>query len=239
MSSFFGTPVSNTDPESDPLEEDNPPSLETTASPEVPASLNLELLKLLAAMQQQQKDKVETVIPKPPTPIMGGLVLSNKTYEPWTGGKPKSDWSGLVDDASKVSLPTQLRPIGSKAATSMIKRSESIFDDTKSKFKNKDDLDFFCRGLHQFFKTHGLDTITYRKDPQDDTNMVSILTHYSCLSKAIVTKQTDWIKSKYDAYDLQNDNSARESFLNSLQDSLKKEIQIKTKIIQLFIKLGL
>ena len=161
MASFFGSPPSNTDIESDPLEQDSPPILETPASSDVPASLNLELLKLLTAMQQQQKGKVDTVIPKPPTPIMGGLILSNKTFEPWVGGKPKADWSGLVDTASTVPLPTQLRPIGSKAATSMIKRSESIFDDTKSKFKNKDDLDFFCRGLHQFFKTHGLDTITY------------------------------------------------------------------------------
>ena len=237
MSSFFGSPT----PESasgDPVEEiptTTPPS-ETSASPDASASLNLELFKLLAAMQQQQQNKtVQTELQKPPTPIMGGLVLSNKTWEPWVGGKPNFDWSGLVDEAPRVPLPTQLRPLGSKAASSMIKRSESIFDDTKSKFKTKDDLDFFCRGLHQFFKTHGLDTVTYRTDPQDSTNMVSILTHYSCLSRATVNKQTAWMKNKYDAYDLQNDNSAKQSFLNSLQDALKKDIQIKTKPDDLFV----
>ena len=51
----------------------------------------------------------------------------------------------------------------------------------------------------------------------------------------MVNKQTDWIKGKYDAYDLQNDNSAKASFLNSLQDVLKKDIQIKTKPDDLFV----
>ena len=104
MSSFFGSPT----PESasgDPVEEiptTTPPS-ETTASPDVSASLNLELFKLLAAMQQQQqqqqKGTVQPELPKPQVPIMGGLVLSNKTWEPWVGGKPKFDWTGLVDEA--------------------------------------------------------------------------------------------------------------------------------------------
>merc|ERR1711884_745765 len=115
----------------------------------------------------QEMVPVQTAYPKPPAPINGGLVLSNKTWEAWTGGKPKFDWSGLVDDAPRVPLPTQLRLVGSKAASSMIKRSESIFDDNKSKFKTKDDLDFFCRSLHQFFKTPGMDTVSYRLDPQD------------------------------------------------------------------------
>ena len=117
----------------------------------------------------------------------------------------------------------------------MIKRSESIFDDTKSKFKNKGDLDFFCRELHQFYKIHGLDTVTYRKDPQDATSMVSVLTHYSCLSRATVNQQTEWIRASYDAYDFQNDASAKGAFLNSLQDSLKKDIQIRTKPDDLFV----
>ena len=186
MSSFFGTPSTEPDPE-DPIEEvPTTPSatpLETSAGTEAPASLN-EMAKLFRLMNLKNEPPLE----KPPTPKMGGLVLSNRVYETWTGGKPRADWSGLVDEASRVLLPTQLRPIGSKAATSMIKRSESIFDDTKSKFKNKGDLDYFCRELHQFFKIHGLDTITYCKDPQDSSNMVSILTHYSCLSKATVNQ---------------------------------------------------
>ena len=103
MSSFFGSPTPESAP-GDPQEEEIPsstttPPSETTASPDVTASLNMELFKLLAAMQQQQQKTVQTELPKPPTPIMGGLVLSNKTWEPWVGGKPKFDWTGLVDEA--------------------------------------------------------------------------------------------------------------------------------------------
>ena len=102
MSSFFGSPTPDS-ASGDPQEEEissTPPPSETTASPDVTASLNLEMLKLLADMQQQQQQlqkmaqmspPVQSELPKPQVPINGGLVLSNKTWEAWTGGKPKFD----------------------------------------------------------------------------------------------------------------------------------------------------
>ena len=208
-----------------------------TTEPQPVASADLEspatVTNLLKALMKVKDSEEPTA--KPPKPIMGDIVLSYKTYEPWTGGKPKADWSGLVADAGKVPLPTQLRPVGSKAATALIKRSEGIFADAKSKFKSKGDLDYFCRSLHQFFKMHGMDTISYRKDPQDTTKMISVFTDYPCLSSTVVKSQTEWIRSCYDDYDKQNDDSARECFLNSLSDSLKKEIQTKTKPDDLFV----
>ena len=122
MSSYFirsPAPEGQEDAPSPPLES-------STRATDDPASLDVQMAKLLRQMQlsyelQQLQQKAE-LIQKPPTPVMGDLVLCNKVYEPWTGGKPKSDWSGLTEDSSRVPLPTQLRPIGSKAAPSMIKR---------------------------------------------------------------------------------------------------------------------
>ena len=64
-----------------------------TPEPQPVASADLEspatvtnLLKALMKVKDHEKPTA-----KPPKPIMGDIVLSYKTYEPWTGGKPKAD----------------------------------------------------------------------------------------------------------------------------------------------------
>ena len=83
-------------------------------------------------------------------PIMGGLTQGHKTKEAWTGGQPNNTWTGLVDPP-EVPLPTQLRPTGSRASDSLIKRTNGIFTDPKSRFATKGDLDYYCRLLLEHF----------------------------------------------------------------------------------------
>ena len=109
------------------------------------------------------------------TPVMGGIV----NYEAWTGGKPLADWSGL-DRSVPQSEPhaTQVRATSSKASTGMTKRTEGLFYKKEDKFKHGDDLAYFNNNLFEFFKLHGMDTITYRKDETGSGDMHSIITKY-------------------------------------------------------------
>ena len=97
----------------------------------------------------------------PKEPEMGGLVETYHGYKAWTGGKPNKKWKGLDESNKKIPLPTQIQSNSSKAATSQIKRTEGLFSDEKLKFKNGDDLDYFCVRLSGHFEKHGLDTIAY------------------------------------------------------------------------------
>ena len=56
---------------------------------------------------------IETDVIKPEKPIMGDvLLLSKDSWSTWTGGMPKSDWSGLDPSSLQESTsPNQLRPV--------------------------------------------------------------------------------------------------------------------------------
>ena len=50
----------------------------------------------------------------PKTPIMGGIIQSSEDeFSAWTGGKPKANWSGLVDPAGVMVMHvlTQVWPM--------------------------------------------------------------------------------------------------------------------------------
>ena len=240
------------DPEEDPIEQDEPtedledpdpdvlmqdpeeePPMQTAGRSDSSVGSLATIQELCKALQQLNLNKEDTI--SPVKPIMGGLALGYKTKEAWTGGVPNNSWTGLVSNPD-VPLPTQLRPVGSKAADSLIKRTAGIFTDSKSKFAAKGDLDYFCRSLHEHFVMHGMDTVSYRRDPLNlDGPMISVFTHYPCLNSTEVSKQTDWFKDKYDDYDQQNDRAATKCFLNSLTDALKKEIQQRSKPEDLFV----
>ncbi|KAI2488998.1 hypothetical protein MHU86_25602 [Fragilaria crotonensis] len=53
---------------------------------------------------------------KPPKPIMGAVIaLSKDSWSAWTGGKPKTDWTGLDASAQlETTSPNQLRPVYDK-----------------------------------------------------------------------------------------------------------------------------
>ena len=158
-------------------------------------------------------------------PVMGGIV----NYEAWTGGKPLADWSGL-DLSVPQSEPhaTQVRATSSKASTAMTKRTEGLFYEKEDKFKHGDDLAYFNDNLFEFFKLHGMDTITYRKDPTGTGLMHSVITDYPRFTVESVADQwKNEYEAKYDKYDKQNDYSAKRCFLSSLEESLHKNILAK------------
>ena len=110
----------------------------------------------------------------------------------------------------------------------MTKRTDGLFYEKEDKFKHGDDLAYFNDNLFEFFKLHGMDTVTYRKDPTGTNLMYSVVTEYPRFTIESVSDQwkNDY-QSKYDKYDKQNDYSAKRCFLSSLEESLHKNILAK------------
>ena len=166
-------------------------------------------------------------IVRPTTPIMGGLFLSSKDeYAAWTGGKPKSDWTGL-DSSAPVSMcsPNQIRPM---YATSQVKgynlRIEGL--ETKLTLKDSDFLDFTTLVFDRLENT-GMDYVSYLPDPLEPSNMVSVVKNFARFTLEYVEMETASLTIKWDGYDRQNDQAAVRFLLNSLHDDLRKLIQTR------------
>jgi len=156
---------------------------------------------------------------------MGGLVQSKGDWDPWTGGKPLSSWTGL--DAAAMTmyqLPNQLRPT---YASSAQKGYNYCKEGLTKKFDHAGDLSVFQTSMMKHFKDTGMDTITYLPHPKDSTDMVSVITHHSSFSIDSVRDHSAVYKPKYDEYDQMNDNAAKECLLASLEGDLSTTIQKK------------
>ena len=179
---------------------------------------------------------VPTSTPLPKKPIMGGIKAFPGYSEPWTGGKPLPDWSGL-DPSNLAYNPNFIRSDNPKAASAYNRRQEGLYKDKDNtmKFAVGKDLDSFCKRLLAIFTDYGMDTICYRKDPdKDPPEMINILKYYPRLNKAIMLKDSSWYSSKFDSYDKANDSAAIRYLLNSLDEVLRTRIESKIKDEYLF-----
>ena len=157
---------------------------------------------------------------KPPDPKMDGLVqVKHDAYSAWTGGKPKADWSKLEDTSPEYEQTTQLRLMVDDSGFS--KCCKGLED----KFSKNGDLYKFQRRLIDHLKIMGMDTITYLPDPADNDQMVNVITDHTRFTQAYVRSAAPIQYAKYDAYDRFNDRAARLMFVDSLNDTLKGEIQ--------------
>ena len=97
---------------------------------------------------------------------MGDLVQTSKDeYSGWTGGKPKSDWSGLDPKAStEFESPNQLHPMYAKAQMDAYNGRRAGLE---TKFDAKDDLAVFEEEVWKHLLDSGLDTIAYLPDIED------------------------------------------------------------------------
>jgi hypothetical protein len=115
---------------------------------------------------------------QPPTPIMGGLLQSTYgEFEPWTGGRPLYDWSGLNSTwVTKSKSPNQLCPTSSSGAQKSYNHRQKGL---KTSFDRGSDLSVFQTALLKKLQDTGLDTITYMPHPKDPKDMFSILQYYA------------------------------------------------------------
>ena len=117
----------------------------------------------------------------PLAPKNGGLALNSKgEWDVWTGGMPKSDWTGLDDSAMKTyESPNQLR---SSYASSAQKGYNHHKGGLSAKFGHGDDLALFQDNVMEHLKDTGMDTISYMLDPEDPDKMISVVLGHSRFS---------------------------------------------------------
>ena len=113
---------------------------------------------------------------KPKKPKRGGLTQVGKDlWAPWTGGKPKTDWSGLEVPKPSSIEPNQYR---STSVSGLSKGQHYRTQGLSSKFSRTKDLMTFQEKVMDHLVDHGLDTITYLTDPGDSSKLVSVLTDH-------------------------------------------------------------
>ena len=114
---------------------------------------------------------------KPDTPKYGGLTQSGPDYwVPWTGGKPKEDWSGLEKPDPVTTNPNQYRVTSiTSSAKSRVYRIKGL----EHKLSRTGDLQLFQRKIMDHLVEFGLDTVTYMVDPTEGNRVVSVIDHHS------------------------------------------------------------
>ena len=113
---------------------------------------------------------------RPKMPKMGGVKETGPdTQTPWTGGKPKADWSELENKIPVSIQPTQFRPT---SITSQAKARYYRTTGIETKLTRDGNIQAFQRSVLEHLEEHGLDTITYLKDPGDSSKVISVITDH-------------------------------------------------------------
>ena len=167
---------------------------------------------------------------------MGDIVeVKRDEFVVWVGGKPRADWKGLDDDAPKEYLRAfQVRTVSDK------KYSERVAGPAEENEKfNKKTGDFsrFQDNLQQHLIKHGMDTIAYLRNPLDSTKMLFIISEHP---KYTLTKVKELMAEQiklYDKYDRNNNISARDFLLNSLEKSFRRQVQDQSREVSSFPEL--
>ena len=159
----------------------------------------------------------------PTKPIMGGLQQqSDTTWIPWTGGKPRADWTELEEPIPSVIGSNQYRTnsIGGSTKAEYY-RTKGLED----KFSRKGDLLTLQLEVLDHLEKYGLDSIAYLPDPIDNAKMVCVITDHAqfTLKEAKSLENTNQ-KDKYDMYDKSNIKDAIKFLLNSLDPALKQQM---------------
>jgi hypothetical protein len=88
----------------------------------------------------------------------------------------------------------------------------------------------FTEILETYLQRNGLDYITYLPDHQNPGEMISIIQHYSKFElQTLIEASLNLLKTKFDRYDHDNNDSARNWLLNSLDPELKDDVTKRVK----------
>jgi hypothetical protein len=88
----------------------------------------------------------------------------------------------------------------------------------------------FTEIVETYLQRNELDSITYLPDPQDPSKMIFIIQHYSKFELQTTIEASRYLrKTKFDRYDRNNDDSARNWLLNSLDPELKDDVTKRVK----------
>ena len=212
---------------------DDPSTPSSGIQVEVDTSFNDESLEgtsLPPVAEVQASAPAKDTIPgttksKPPKPIMGGVTdPGDGSWSAWTGGKPKSDWTGLDPTAFKENTsPHQLRPSNVSAAQKGYTH-RCTAKTSRQQFKPGNDLVFFQNLIWKHLKDTGMETIAYLPDPEDKNKMSNVVTAHS---RYTVQSAQALIKDQLVKYDKSNDTAAITYLMESLTEALSNKISEK------------
>ena len=158
-----------------------------------------------------------TVVFKPKTPIMGGLAqITTTKWQAFTGGKPNVNYDAL-ESPPQASHHSQYRAIGtedSKGSTSRTEWPHSKISQSSSIVTVKD-------LLHEFFKQHGMDTISYLVV---DGAVRSVVDEIDQFEETAALAAYDTVSAKYDSYCKANDLAAAKLFLNAMDSDMHETV---------------
>ena len=165
-------------------------------------------------------------VPVPQKPIMGDLVQVGGYWTPWCGGQPMHDWSGLDATApTTCASPNQYRPESTKGARESYNHRRHGL---KEPFvKGKSSLPIFVADVWKHMVDNGMDPIGYLPDPADATKMISFVEEHPKMDLEVAKTATDALSSHWDKYDHSNDRAASDFLLESLDSSLKADVERK------------
>ena len=178
-----------------------------------------------SASSLQGSNSGGTTVFRPTKPKFGDVVeVGTDLWAAWTGGKPRADWSGLEEpDPTNVS-PNMYRP---SSIYSQAKSRPYRIQGLETKFGKEDDLQTFERQVMKHLTTHGMDTITYLQNPTEAGEVVSVVTGHGLFTAKEGIKAGNDVKNdtnKFDKYCHENDTDAKEFLLNSVNESLEKQL---------------
>ena len=160
----------------------------------------------------------------PTKPIMGGIhQVSKDEHTPWTGGLPKSDWTGLSETAGRTPVsPNQYRSmVISTAQKGHIHRQTGL----AVKFTRAGDLSTFEHLVWTHMVDTGMDTIAYVPDPVDKTTMLNCVKFHGRFSVESIRTMVATQVLSYDDFDKANNREAQQFLLASLDPELARELR--------------
>ena len=183
-------------------------------------------------LQPNNNNNEVAEVQSPTNPIMGLYFEQDPPGSgKWNirmGGKPNAEWTGLVEGQTFLSTPFHFRrPEMTSDSKGYLLRSTGL----SNKFGMSDDVLQFEHHVWNHLSKHGMDTITYLRDPTDPTKVIDVVRNHARFSADIKTtkKSADFFYERFDKHDQSNDSAAKDFLLDSLEEKFAKSVERKMK----------
>ena len=143
-------------------------------------------------------------------------------YYYYFGGEPLPDWSGLRPKA-RIRSNMCFRPLDPVAGQkSTIIRTTGM----KEKFAKTSRLTEFQKKVFKHLRDTGLDTVAYLPDPRDASNVLNVVEYHAQFTSDSVAAlaSSKKIQAQFDEWDKVNDYEATTYLLDSLEVSIREDI---------------
>jgi Reverse transcriptase (RNA-dependent DNA polymerase) len=161
---------------------------------------------------------------------MGDIVQTIQGFVAVTGGKPKRDWSGLVDPSASAAKVTDSLSHRAQGGTAQLKGQELRETKLSKTLKYDSDLTVFSELLSKKMVENGMDTIAYIPDPFSTDSMAYILTDFAKFpDDDKVREQVAKVSGSWDQYDRDNNKSAINLLYNSVDAAFADRIRSRCR----------